>query len=74
MIYIASLKISVITNHNRGEGPSEAATVGFYKKSVLKIYAKYTEKHLRQSLFFNKVAGLRLTTLLKGDSGTSVFL
>ena len=27
----------------------------FYKKSVLKNFAKFTEKHLWQSLFFNKV-------------------
>ena len=28
-------------------------------------FAKFTEKHLCQSLFFNKVAGLRPATLLK---------
>ena len=37
----------------------------FYKKGVLKIFAKLTGKHLYQSLFFNKIAGLRLATLLK---------
>ena len=37
----------------------------FYKKSVLRSSAKFTEKHLCQSLFFNKVAGLRPATLLK---------
>ena len=37
----------------------------FYKKGVLKIFTKFTEKQLRQSLYFNKVAGLRLATLLK---------
>ena len=31
----------------------------FCKKGVLRNYAKFTGKHLRQSLFFNKVAGLR---------------
>ena len=30
------------------------------KKSVLKNVTKFTGKHLRQSLFFNKVAGLTL--------------
>ena len=30
-----------------------------YKNSVLQNLAKFTGKHLRQSLFFNKVAGLR---------------
>ena len=30
----------------------------FCKKGVLKIFAKFTGKHLCKSLFFNKVAGL----------------
>ena len=37
----------------------------FCKKGVLKNFAKFTGKHLCQSLFFNKVAGLRPVTLLK---------
>ena len=40
------------------------------KKGALGNFAKFTGKHLRQSLFFNKVAGLRLATLSKRDSGT----
>ena len=35
------------------------------EKDVLEIFAKSTGKHLCQSLFFNKVAGLKLATLLK---------
>ena len=35
------------------------------RKAVLRNFAKYTGKHLSQSLFFNKVVGLRLATLLK---------
>ena len=35
------------------------------KKGVLKNFAKFTRKHLRQSLLFNKVAGLRSATLFK---------
>ena len=31
----------------------------FYKKCALKNFAKFTGKHLCQSLFFNKVAGFR---------------
>ena len=31
----------------------------FFKVGVLKNFAKFTGKHLGQSLFFNKVAGLR---------------
>ena len=35
------------------------------KKGVLKCFAKSTGKHLWQSLFFDKVAGLRSATSLK---------
>ena len=35
------------------------------KKVVLRNFAKFTGKHLCQSLFFKKVAGLRPATLLK---------
>ena len=31
----------------------------FYEKGVLRNFTKLTGKHLCQSLFFNKVAGLR---------------
>ena len=37
----------------------------FCKKGVLRNLAKFTGKHLCQSLFFKKVAGLRPETLLK---------
>ena len=37
----------------------------FCKKGVLEKATTFTGKHLRQSLFFNKVAGLRPATLLK---------
>ena len=37
----------------------------FCKKGALRNFAKLTGKHLCQSLFFNKVAGLRPATLLK---------
>ena len=30
----------------------------FYEEGVLRNFTKFTEKHLCQSLFFNKVAGL----------------
>ena len=36
----------------------------FYKKGALKNFTKFTGKHLCQSLFFNKIAGLRRATLL----------
>ena len=35
------------------------------EKEILKNFAKFTGKHLCQSLFFNKVPGLRPATLLK---------
>ena len=35
------------------------------KKDVLRNFAKFTGKHLCQSLFFNEVAGLRPETLSK---------
>ena len=35
------------------------------RKCVLRNFTKFTGKHLCQSLFFNKVAGLRLVTVLK---------
>ena len=40
-------------------------SVMFCKKGVLANFAKFTGKHLCQSLLFNKVAGLRPATLLK---------
>ena len=36
-----------------------------YKIDVVKKFAKFTGKHLRQIPFFNKVAGVRPVTLLK---------
>ena len=53
---------------------SEAATRGdLCKKGVLRNSTKLTAIHLCQSLFFNKVAGLRPATSLKKGSGTGVF-
>ena len=37
----------------------------FYKKGVLRHFGKFTGKHLCQSLFFKKGAGLRPATLFK---------
>ena len=48
--------------------PSEV----FYKKVVLKNFAEFIGKHLSQSLFLNKVAGLKPATLLK-KTPTQVF-
>ena len=46
----------------------------FTRKGVLKNLAKFTEKYLCWSPFFNKVAGLRPVTLLKKRSNTVIFL
>ena len=37
----------------------------FCKKGILRNFTKFSGKHLCQSLFFNKIAGLRPATLLK---------
>ena len=46
----------------------------FYEKGVLRNFTRFLEKHLRQSFFFDKAAGLRSATLLKIGPGTGVFL
>ena len=46
----------------------------FCEKGLLRNVTKFTGKHLCQSLFFNKVAGLRPTISLKKGSGTDVSL
>ena len=50
--------------HSRSSRPEV-----FYKKGVLRNFAKFIGKRLCQNLFFNKVAGLRLRIKegLKGD-------
>ena len=45
----------------------------FCKKGVLRNLAKFTEKHLWQSLFFNKVAGLQLSWKKKQKTLAQVF-
>ena len=53
-------KVKIFTSYCRSSG-----TEVFFKKGVLRNFTKFTGKHLCQSLFFNKVAGLRPATLLK---------
>ena len=45
----------------------------FCKKCLLRNFAKFTGKHPYHSLFFNKVAGQRLVTLLKKETLAQVF-
>ena len=54
---------SITGETSRSSGPDV-----FYKKSVLRNFAKSTGKHLCQSLLFNKVVGLR-THSLQNTSG-----
>ena len=44
------------------------------QKGVLEIFSKVTEKHLRHTLFFNKVVGGGLQLYYNKDSGTGIFL
>ena len=43
------------------------------RKGVLRNFAKFKGKHLYQSFFFNKVAGLRPATLFKKETLAQVF-
>ena len=47
------------------ENASSSRPQVFYKKGFPRNFAKLAGKHLCQSLFFNKVAGLGPATLLK---------
>ena len=62
MYQIAFIRKKIICEY---WGYTEAVTNVFYKKGILKNFAKFTRKHLCQSLSFNKVAGLRPATLSK---------
>ena len=43
-------------------------------KNVSKSILEFAEKHLWQSLFFNKITAWKPTTFLEKDLGTGVFL
>ena len=45
----------------------------FYEKSVLRNFTKFTGKHLCQSLFYDKAAGLTPATLFKKETLAQVF-
>ena len=44
-----------------------------FRKKGVRSFAKFTGKHLCQSLFFNKVVGLRQATLSKKETLAQVF-
>ena len=46
--------------HKISSGPEAVTRKCSIKKGVLRNFAEFTGKHLCQSLFFNKVAGLSL--------------
>ena len=50
---------------NNSQGVRSSLPKLFCEKGVLKNFAKFTGKHVCQSLFFNEVADLRPATLLK---------
>ena len=59
--YTASVLNNLDVNiQSRSSGPEV-----FGKKGVFRNFIKFTGKHLCQSLFFNKIAGLRPQTLFK---------
>ena len=43
------------------------------KKGVLRNFAKFTGKHLRQGLFFDKVAGSQACNFIKKETLAQVF-
>ena len=59
--------------HKYQELSEEAATGGSLKQGVIKSIAKFTVKHLRQNLFFHKVAELRPATIIKNRLWHSFF-
>ena len=61
MMFFGYLKIHTLPRKRSFEPDLEGvAQWCFYKKDVLRNFTKLTGKHLCQTLFFNKVAGLRL--------------
>ena len=50
---------------NNKQRPTSKKFHLFFRKGVLRYFANFTWKHLYQSLFFNKVAGLGPATVLK---------
>ena len=72
----SSIRVAIISVNTALKGRSSVRYYGrvIYRsrhqkrskqKSGFRNFTKFTGKHLRQSLFFNKVAGLRPATLLK---------
>ena len=60
-----SYTASVLNNLDVTIQSSSSGPEVFCKKGVFRNFIKFTGKHLCQSLFFNKIAGLRPQTLFK---------
>ena len=79
--FLIFLNIKISTESNKTELSEEFMVMWrqeqplevFCKKVALRNFAKFTGKHLPQSLFFNKVKGFRPATLLKIDTLAQVF-
>ena len=70
-----NMKLKKTCNHDswfRSLGKRFTEAV-FYKKGVLKYFAKFTGKHLCQGLYFNKGARLRPASLFKKETLVQVF-
>ena len=68
LLLVIEKTLVVTTNLSKPESArllSSSRPEVFCKKSILKNFTKFTGKHLCQSLFVNKVAGLRYAALLK---------
>ena len=54
-----------MSKQNRYVSLKKQLSGGVLKKGVLENFTKFTRKHVRQIMFFNKVAGLKPAALLK---------
>ena len=61
--FVADIVFSKFDNHRKSSTTGiirSSHRICYVRKSVLRNFAKLTGKHLYQSLFFNKIAGLSL--------------
>ena len=67
VIFLCNVVSDVFGQHWVYDFPLQKQSSGgvLFLKGVLKSLTKFTEKHLCQSVFLNKVAGLRHVTFLK---------
>ena len=68
------MKIKIIVEYTKMSPYRSTRLLIFYEKDVLKNFAKFTGKHLCQSLFLNKVKNKKKQLCLKRDSSRGAFL